>query len=77
MLKVHSSNLFLKISQFFSAWNSHIQQENRQESLILLADFLNQNQGFVLILDVTKKNDVVKALETNQMDLVLVSKLPQ
>jgi len=45
--------------------------------LFLLADFLYQNQGVVLILDVTNKNDVVKALETNQMDLVLVSKLPQ
>ncbi len=43
----------------------------------LLTDFLNQNQGVELILDVTNKNEVVKALETNQIDLALVSILPQ
>lgn len=43
----------------------------------LLADFLNQNQGVELNLDVTNKNEVVKALETNRIDLALVSILPQ
>lgn len=38
---------------------------------------MNQNQCILHILDVTNKNEVVNALETNQIELALVSILPQ
>jgi hypothetical protein len=68
---------FKKSPNFFPLEIPIFNKKIDKNPLFLLADFLNQNQGVVLILDVTNKNDVVKALDTNQMDLVLVSKLPQ
>jgi DNA-binding transcriptional LysR family regulator len=42
----------------------------------LLTDFLNQNKGVDLQLEVTNKNEVVSALENNTVDFALVSVLP-
>lgn len=42
----------------------------------LLTDFINNNKGIDLQLDVTNKNEVVKALESNTVDFALVSVLP-
>ena len=42
-----------------------------------LSDFLKQNQGVELILDVTNKNKVLKNLERNEVDFSLVSVLPE
>lgn len=42
----------------------------------LLSDFMNQNSGIELQLDVTNKNEVVRALEKNEIDFALVSILP-
>jgi DNA-binding transcriptional LysR family regulator len=41
-----------------------------------LCDFLNQNRGIDLIMDVTNKSKVVKSLENNEVDFALVSILP-
>ena len=41
-----------------------------------LCDFLNQNKGIDLIMDVTNKSKVVKSLENNEVDFALVSILP-
>jgi DNA-binding transcriptional LysR family regulator len=41
-----------------------------------LADFLNQNPGVELIMDVTNKNKVVESVEQNEVDFALVSILP-
>ena len=41
-----------------------------------LADFLSQNKGVELILDVTNKAKVVKSLAQNEVDFSLVSVLP-
>jgi DNA-binding transcriptional LysR family regulator len=41
-----------------------------------LADFLNQNPGVELIMDVTNKNKVVECVEQNEVDFALVSILP-
>jgi DNA-binding transcriptional LysR family regulator len=41
-----------------------------------LSDFLNQNKGIDLIMDVTNKSKVVKSLENNEVDFALVSILP-
>jgi DNA-binding transcriptional LysR family regulator len=41
-----------------------------------LCDFLNQNKGIDLIVDVTKKSKVVNSLENNEVDFALVSILP-
>ena len=41
-----------------------------------LCDFLNQNKGIDLIMDVTNKSKVVKSLENNEVDFALVSFLP-
>ena len=42
-----------------------------------LSDFLKQNQGVELILDVTNKSKVLKNLEKNEVDFSLVSVLPE
>jgi DNA-binding transcriptional LysR family regulator len=41
-----------------------------------IADFLNQNPGVELIMDVTNKNKVVESVEQNEVDFALVSILP-
>lgn len=41
-----------------------------------LAQFLNQNQGIELLMDVTNKNKVIESLENNEVDFALVSILP-
>jgi DNA-binding transcriptional LysR family regulator len=41
-----------------------------------LCDFLNQNKGIDLIMDVTNKSKVVNSLENNEVDFALVSILP-
>ncbi|MGL2964227.1 LysR family transcriptional regulator [Flavobacterium sp. RSB2_4_14] len=41
-----------------------------------LSDFLNQNKGIDLVMDVTNKSRVVKSLENNEIDFALVSILP-
>lgn len=41
-----------------------------------LSDFLNQNKGIDLKMDVTNKSIVVKSLENNEVDFALVSILP-
>lgn len=41
-----------------------------------LSDFLNQNKGIDLKMDVTNKSIVVKNLENNEVDFALVSILP-
>ena len=41
-----------------------------------LCDFLNQNKGIDLIMDVTNKSKVVNSLENNEVDFALVSVLP-
>lgn len=41
-----------------------------------LTDFINQNSGVELLMDVTNKAKVVKTLEQNEVDFALVSVLP-
>lgn len=41
-----------------------------------LTDFIRQNNGVELIMDVTNKNKVLESLENNEVDLALVSILP-
>ncbi|WP_248723795.1 LysR family transcriptional regulator [Seonamhaeicola sp. ML3] len=41
-----------------------------------LADFMNQNKGVDLIMDVTNKAEVVRALENNEVDFAMVSTIP-
>lgn len=41
-----------------------------------LSDFMNKNTGVDLIMDVTNKADVVKALENNEVDFAMVSTIP-
>lgn len=42
-----------------------------------LADFLKQNQGIELGMDVTNKTKVIESLEKNEVDFSLVSLLPE
>lgn len=42
-----------------------------------LSDFLNQNTGIELVLDVTNKEKVLRSLEQNEIDFALVSVLPE
>lgn len=42
-----------------------------------LSDFMKQNQGVDLIMDVTNKSRVVESLELNAVDFALVSVLPK
>jgi DNA-binding transcriptional LysR family regulator len=41
-----------------------------------LTEFINQNPGVELLMDVTNKNKVIKSLENNEVDVALVSVLP-
>ncbi|TYA84164.1 LysR family transcriptional regulator [Seonamhaeicola marinus] len=41
-----------------------------------LADFMNENKGVDLIMDVTNKAEVVSALENNEVDFAMVSTIP-
>ncbi len=41
-----------------------------------LKDFINQNSGVELLMDVTNKNKVIESLEKNEVDFALVSILP-
>lgn len=41
-----------------------------------LADFMSQNNGIELLMDVTNKNKVIESLENNEVDFALVSILP-
>ena len=41
-----------------------------------LADFMKQNSGIDLLMDVTNKNKVIESLENNEVDFALVSILP-
>lgn len=42
-----------------------------------LSDFMSQNKGIDLIMDVTNKSRVVESLELNEVDFALVSVLPK
>lgn len=42
-----------------------------------LSDFMKQNTGIDLIMDVTNKSKVIESLEMNEVDFALVSVLPQ
>lgn len=42
-----------------------------------LSDFMKQNKGVDLIMDVTNKTSVVESLEKNQVDFALVSVIPE
>ena len=42
----------------------------------ILSDFINNNLGVELILDVTNKNQVIQSLEKNEIDFALVSVMP-
>ena len=42
-----------------------------------LTDFVNQNEGVDLIMDVTNKASVLKSLENNEVDFAMVSILPK
>lgn len=42
-----------------------------------LSDFMRQNEGVDLIMDVTNKSQVVESLELNEVDFALVSVLPK
>lgn len=41
-----------------------------------LSDFMKENSGIELLMDVTNKNKVVESLENNEVDFALVSILP-
>mgnify|MGYP001199897552 CR=1 FL=1 len=41
-----------------------------------LADFIKQNAGVELLMDVTNKNKVIESLENNEVDFALVSIMP-
>ncbi|GAA3609467.1 LysR family transcriptional regulator [Flavivirga amylovorans] len=42
-----------------------------------ISDFINENRGVDLIMDVTNKANVVRALENNEVDFAMVSTLPK
>ncbi len=42
-----------------------------------LSDFINENRGVDLIMDVTNKASVIKALENNEIDFAMVSTIPK
>lgn len=42
-----------------------------------LSDFINENRGIDLIMDVTNKASVIKALENNEVDFAMVSTIPK
>lgn len=42
-----------------------------------ISDFINENRGVDLIMDVTNKSSVIKALENNEVDFAMVSTIPK
>ena len=42
-----------------------------------ISDFINENRGIDLIMDVTNKSSVIKALENNEVDFAMVSTIPK
>ena len=42
-----------------------------------ISDFINENRGVDLAMDVTNKADVVRALEQNEVDFAMVSTIPK
>ncbi|MBI3521034.1 MAG: LysR family transcriptional regulator [Bacteroidetes bacterium] len=42
-----------------------------------LSDFINENAGVDLVMDVTNKSRVIKSLQNNEIDFALVSVLPE
>lgn len=42
-----------------------------------LTDFVNENNGVDLLMDVTNKNAVIKSLEDNEVDFAMVSTIPK
>lgn len=42
-----------------------------------ISDFINENRGVDLIMDVTNKAEVLRALENNEVDFALVSTIPK
>ncbi|MBC3757240.1 LysR family transcriptional regulator [Hyunsoonleella sp. SJ7] len=42
-----------------------------------LSDFINKNRGVDLIMDVTNKASVIRALENNEVDFAMVSTIPK
>lgn len=42
-----------------------------------LSDFINEHRGVDLIMDVTNKASVIKALENNEVDFAMVSTIPK
>lgn len=43
----------------------------------LLSDFIHQNEGVDLTMDVTNKASVIKSLENNEVDFAMVSTIPK
>ncbi len=41
-----------------------------------ISDFINENRGVDLVMDVTNKSNVVRALENNEVDFAMVSTIP-
>jgi len=41
-----------------------------------LSDFMKENKGVELLMDVTNKNKVLESLQNNEVDFALVSSLP-
>ena len=42
-----------------------------------IADFINENKGIDLVIDVTNKAEVIRALENNEIDFAMVSTIPK
>ncbi len=42
-----------------------------------ISDFINKNRGIDLVMDVTNKSNVVRALENNEVDFAMVSTIPK
>lgn len=42
-----------------------------------ISDFINEHRGVDLIMDVTNKSSVIKALENNEIDFAMVSTIPK
>lgn len=42
-----------------------------------LSDFMNKHSGVDLVMDVTNKSKVIRSLEKNEVDFVLISVLPK
>jgi DNA-binding transcriptional LysR family regulator len=42
-----------------------------------IADFINENKGIDLVMDVTNKAEVIRALENNEIDFAMVSTIPK